>query len=731
MVKAALAYAKRGWSVVPVEFRGKRPINLEDPRGRGWQHLRGDGSSLERWFSGQARNIGVILGEASGGLVDIDLDCAEALFLAPRFLPKTESIFGRASKPNSHWLFTSPTARTQQFKDPVSGQMILELRADGTQTVFPPSRHESDEEIEWGSLGDPSQILHDHLERDVSVLAAAALLARRWPAEGGRHDASLTLTAVLTRASWSNERTAHFVASVSAAAGGDADHAKRLATARDARERLGAGRTVRGYPALVELFGEAVASKVGLWLGLQSQAHPALSSDDQRLDHGSHVALAREVLRRLRGVHGDIVFAEGRFWWFDTGCWRPMPEGRMRAAVYDLDASPVQMRVRPISLTRTGIDGILYEMQMMSAAEDFFERHRSGVNCQNGLVSFDEAGAATLHAHSPDHRRRYVVRGSWSNQTAPGPAEGSLFHQFLEGSFGAGSEAQGLVDLLAEVAGVAALGVATDLTQPVAIILHGPSANNGKSQVLQLLRGLVSPDAAAALSPDLFADEKQLVALAGRTLNACDEIGGAAIFSEAFKRIITGEPISARDVYKSAFQFRPRAQHVFATNELPTFRRGIDHGVQRRVLIVPMVRSIPVAGRIPNIAARILAEEADLVLAWAIEGARRALNRGDLARPTVCLNAGASWLREGDMVLAWLLDDGEVVLESDAWTATNAAYKAFRIWANRGGFQRVPNVSVFSRRVCSSGLGVQKHRKSHAAGVSGLTLKRVAGARDA
>jgi hypothetical protein len=45
------------------------------------------------------------MGEKSGGLCDVDLDCAEALVLWKHFLPDTPSQYGRDGKPKSHHLY--------------------------------------------------------------------------------------------------------------------------------------------------------------------------------------------------------------------------------------------------------------------------------------------------------------------------------------------------------------------------------------------------------------------------------------------------------------------------------------------------------------------------------------------------------------------------------------------------------------------------------------------------
>src|SRR5206468_4059449 len=109
---AAREYLSRGWQPIPVPHRSKKPAL------KGWPDLRLTAADLARHFNGQPSNLGILLGEPSGGLVDADLDCAEALYLAPAFLPPTGSCFGRTSKRRSHWLYVVTTAvGTKKFVD--------------------------------------------------------------------------------------------------------------------------------------------------------------------------------------------------------------------------------------------------------------------------------------------------------------------------------------------------------------------------------------------------------------------------------------------------------------------------------------------------------------------------------------------------------------------------------------------------------------------------------------
>ena len=85
-------------------FRDKKPP-LSD-----WQNLRITRETASKYFNGAPQNIGAILGEASGGLTDVDLDCDEAVAVASYFLPRTAAMFGRATRRTSHYLYKTKLA---------------------------------------------------------------------------------------------------------------------------------------------------------------------------------------------------------------------------------------------------------------------------------------------------------------------------------------------------------------------------------------------------------------------------------------------------------------------------------------------------------------------------------------------------------------------------------------------------------------------------------------------
>ncbi|MEA1831737.1 VapE family protein [Methylobacterium durans] len=272
-LEVALSYINQGWNPVSIPFRTKAP------KGSGWQDRIITAAEAPRHFNGAPQNIGIILGPSSGGLTDVDLDCSEAVALAPMLLPATKAVFGRASSPASHWLYVTSLGETSEkakigFLDPETKVMLIELRcggAKGAQTVFPGSTHESGETIEWSQAGKPGTYDGAKLLQRVATIAAGCLFVRKWPAEGGRHSAALTLGGFLARLGWSAGDIGHFVTAVAKVAG-DGELMDRRRAAENAAETFKQGGPTRGLPALAEMFGEPVAKKAAEWLGYRGEA---------------------------------------------------------------------------------------------------------------------------------------------------------------------------------------------------------------------------------------------------------------------------------------------------------------------------------------------------------------------------------------------------------------------------------------------------------------------------
>lgn len=271
---SARKYIRRGWQVVPILPKKKVP------RRKDWQKERIKKSKIPRYFR-KGDNIGILWGKPSHWAVDVDLDCDEAVALAPSFLPETDMVFGRKTRPDSHYVYECNGMEPMKFNDPEPSApddaCLLELRSNGQQTLVPPSTHPSGERIRWKTRGEPGSVSPDELRIALGRLGAAALLARRWKL-GIRNEIALSLSGALLRAGWRKEQVIKFIEAIVLAAG-DNELKKRVAAVEPTWEKLAKGREVTGIPKLVELLGEKTVSNICNWLGIGMEK--SIASVDQ------------------------------------------------------------------------------------------------------------------------------------------------------------------------------------------------------------------------------------------------------------------------------------------------------------------------------------------------------------------------------------------------------------------------------------------------------------------
>lgn len=287
---AAANWIDRGYLVVPIPHREKKPVITE------WPKLRITPEDIPKYFNGFPQNLGVILGDDYGS-ADVDLDCDEALRAAREFLPDTRLIFGHKSKPASHWFYRAdPPVTTRQFRDPLKhaddkdhkNSMLVELRgrkSDGSvglQTVVPPSIHrDSGEPIEFepGHDREAGNIDADVLLTAVSRVAASALLARYWPGAGTQHNAFLALAGTLANAGLQSENIHAIHRGIYRVLWSNPDFMACASEVRSTIERRQRGSPTTAFRTLAELVKPAVINKALEWLGLSACATVKDQSD--------------------------------------------------------------------------------------------------------------------------------------------------------------------------------------------------------------------------------------------------------------------------------------------------------------------------------------------------------------------------------------------------------------------------------------------------------------------
>jgi phage/plasmid-associated DNA primase len=469
---------------------------------------------------------------------------------------------------------------------------------------------------------------------------------------------------------------------------------------------------------MTDNFGAAPDAVESVWTEEQVKPGAGKPGDDsdsappagKTLTIGSDVEIAKRVAADLDKKHGQIVFDDGEFYHYDGKRWAALSREDLRKAVHLYDGAtyfnPEQKQLA-VRLSRGRIDSVLNELRVILTRRNFFADAPTGINCASGFIVFDKDGQPSLAAHDREHGCRHVLPGRWSPGDPAEPPPGSMLYKLIRGAFLGDEDAIDKSKLVGELMGCTALGHATKLRRPKAVIFYGPSAENGKSQLLDATRGLLPKSAISSIPVTKIGDEKFLVRLAGKLLNATDELkGSAAIESDTFKACITGETVTARDVYRSSIEFRPIALNIFGTNTLPGFSGGFDRGVLRRLVVLMFNRVIPNEERIENIGQLIAEKEPDLLLAFAVGGATRLIKQREFTIPSSSQEGLRKWATGADPVLGWVaarVDPAEAPPPGQKVIGikSSLAHSLFKEWALKAGYRldAIPAVNGFVQRL--------------------------------
>lgn len=273
--EAAIEYIGQGFAVVPLKPKDKAP------EGKGWPDRRYRPEEVPRAFGG-GRNIGLVLGEPSKDLIDIDADCDEAVnVLLPFFDFAYFAQCGRGGRVR-HLFGRCPGVESLKLNDPIRLQSkdeeerknacIIEIRSTGGQTMVPPSTHPSGQPIEWYSSTNFPAIDADRLKSLVQRIAALTLIIRYWPGDGSRQDAAMCIAGALLRTGWADEEIDTFWKALIDNIPDD-EPAMRDVVLDYSRKRVAKGKNTIGLQRLKDqkMMPDDVVDKIREWLGIANK----------------------------------------------------------------------------------------------------------------------------------------------------------------------------------------------------------------------------------------------------------------------------------------------------------------------------------------------------------------------------------------------------------------------------------------------------------------------------
>lgn len=335
-----------------------------------------------------------------------------------------------------------------------------------------------------------------------------------------------------------------------------------------------------------------------------------------------------------------------------------------------------------------------------------------GVNFANGFL--DEE--LNLEEHSPDFGMTYTLPFRYLPEQG---GNSPLFFQFLSDCWGHDPDYEAKKKALQEALCVTLFGMGPRYQR---VILCQGVAKSGKSQLLKIAQSLVPDDAKCFVPPNEWADRFMPTQMHEKLINVCGELSERKkIDGQKFKDIVDGAEMSGQHKGKDIFKFRPICTHWFASNHTPK-TDDTSGGFNRRWLILEFTRPVPPEKRQIDIADRIVAEEREAIVAWAVKAMPRLIERNEYTLPASHKQLVREVAQENNSVRFFMEESPAVRVSSEntgSRTLENKLYKEYWSFCFGAGGVKPVNSRIFRQRMreMQSELGFNLEFETNAMGI--------------
>ena len=283
-----------------------------------------------------------------------------------------------------------------------------------------------------------------------------------------------------------------------------------------------------------------------------------------------------------------------------------------------------------------------------------------------------------------------------------------------------------LIDYLQLALGYSISGEASE---KAVFVAHG-SGDNGKTTMLSVVRDLIR-EYATVVGLDLLTtrDESNNVSaaraklLGARFVSSSETEEGQRLSAARLKRICQGPggEIEACRKYENPITFPETHKLWIDANHKPELPAS-DAAVWNRLHLIPFTVTIPKERQDRDLKTKLLME-AEGILAWLVEGARRWYANG-LPDSKAVTDATAKWRDEMDRLAVYLEERTSKADDPNAWLLSRVLYDSYKSWTESNGERALSQVR-FSRQM--EAMGFVKERKEAGNAWRGMRFKAAVG----
>ena len=654
LLEHALFYARKGWQVLPVHTivggrcscgRSNCDSAGKHPRIKNWtKNATTDERTIRKWW-GQwpTANIGIATG-AGSGIICLDIDpknngLEELEDLENKYSKLPDTVVSITGSGGKHILFKCPGFTISNSASSIAPG--VDIRGDGGQFVAEPSIHSSGRQYKWEGSSHPEDI--DPVEAPAWLIGLIkkssqhpqkTILEEGGPVPAGQRNDTLFKLAATLRRYGANELEIYTAITATN---------ERCVPPLDDRELKAIAESAVKYPPApvaphldkppipspsVERFNntdlgnaERLLHYHGGDLRFCNDWNKWLIWNEQRWKIDTTRAVEQKATHTVRQIYHEAGEAAS-------------PEDRKALATWARTSESFNRIKAMLELAKS----------KLPVSPDLLDRDRWLLNVENGTVNLKTGEL------QPHNRTNLITK--LASVTYDPSAQCPTWLEFLNTIMGGNKN---LIAYLQKAVGYSLTG---EISEQCMFILHGSGAN-GKSTFLETLGAMLGPKEYAEQAPTKMLMVKNfdgvpndIAMLKGARFVTASEAEEGQKFAESLiKQMTGGERITARFMRAEFFTFQPDFKLFLGTNHRPTIK-GTDHGIWRRIRLIPFTVTIAPEQQDKDLPRKLLAELPG-ILAWAVRGCLLWQREG-LGMPDEVKAATEGYKSEMDSVISFI-----------------------------------------------------------------------------
>ena len=247
---------------------------------------------------------------------------------------------------------------------------------------------------------------------------------------------------------------------------------------------------------------------------------------------------------------------------------------------------------------------------------------------------------------------------------------------------------------------------------------------NGKSVLANTLMAVLADYSRAVAGETLVSTKRdpqaaspELARLAGaRLVTSVETDDGQKLAESLIKSMTGGDKITARHLHRESFEYVPTFKLMIVGNHKPLVS-GTDHGIWRRIHLVPFLRTFSEEEADPRLTDKLRAELHNIA-AWMVEGTL-AWQRDGLGSPPKCVrDATLEYREQMDTIGEFLKEECES--DPQAFVTSSSLFARYSSWCHECGL-RPPSKQAFGRKLVERS-GISQKKVNNERGYVGLRL---------